>query len=144
MASAGTTRDSFPPYRRSTVIARVNNPDNVDAFEELGVRGISSSIATAWAIDNEIERPALSAWMTDPGRSGDVQEIEVTAEDLEGKTIGELDAGLPSGCLIAMVSRDGQNKVPDQDYTIQCGDHITLLGRNEAVREAIDRCHPHA
>ncbi len=126
------------------VIARVINPDNVEAFEQLGVRAISGSQATAWAIDNAIERPALSAWMTELGRSGDVQEIEVTAEDLIGKTIGELDEGLPSGCLIAMVSRDGQNQVPDQDFTIQQGDHITFLGRKEAVREAIERCHPHA
>ena len=126
------------------VIARVNNPDNVEAFEELGVRGISSSIATAWAIDNEIERPALSAWMTELGRSGDVQEVEVTAEDLVGMTVAELDAEIPNGCLIAMVSRDGENLVPSQEFTIQQGDHLTFLGRRDAVREAIDRCHPAA
>ena len=125
-----------------TVIARVNNPDNVEAFEELGVRAISSSIATAWAIDNEIERPALSAWMTELGRTGDVQEVEVTAEDLVGKTVADIDAEIPNGCLIAMVSRDGENLVPSQEFTIERGDHLTFLGRRDAVREAIDRCNP--
>jgi len=124
------------------VIARVNNPDNVEAVEELGVRAISSSIATAWAIDNEIERPALSAWMTELGRSGDVQEVEVTAEDLVGMTVAELDEEIPNGCLIAMVSRAGENHVPNQDFVIEQGDHLTFLGRTDAVREAIDRCHP--
>ena len=124
------------------VIARVNNPDNVEAFEELGVRAISSSIATAWAIDNEIERPALSAWMTELGRSGDVQEVEVTAQDLVGLTVAEIDDEIPSGCLIAMVSRDGENFVPSQGFTIQRGDHLTFLGRRDAVKEAIARCHP--
>ncbi|HKJ58986.1 MAG TPA: cation:proton antiporter [Halobacteriales archaeon] len=124
------------------VIARVNNPANVEAFEELGVRAIASSVATAWAIDNEIERPALSAWMTELGRSGDVQEVEVTAEDLVGMSVADLDSEIPNGCLIAMVSRDGQNLVPSQEFTIQRGDHLTFLGRRDAVREAIDRCHP--
>ncbi|WP_211312792.1 cation:proton antiporter [Halarchaeum salinum] len=125
-----------------TIIARVNNPDNVDAFSELGVRAVSSSLATAWSIDNLIERPALSNWMTEIGRSGDVQEIEVTADDLVGRTIGELDEALPNGCIIALVGRDGENSVPSEDFTLQAGDHLTFLGRKDAVREAIDRCDP--
>ena len=126
-----------------TIITRVNNPDNVDAFEELGVRAIDSALATAWAIDNAIERPALSAWMTEIGRSGDVQEIEITAEDLVGRTIRDLDRELPGGCIIALVSRGGESQVPDEDFELEYGDHITVLGRREAVRDAIRRCHPH-
>jgi Trk K+ transport system NAD-binding subunit len=125
------------------VIARVNNPDNVDAFEELDVRAISSPLATAWAIDNVIERPALSNWMTELGRSGDVQEIAVTAEDLVGRTIADLHEEVPESCLIALVSRDGTSQVPDPEFTLQYGDHITVLGRTEAVREALRRFHPH-
>jgi Trk K+ transport system NAD-binding subunit len=117
-----------------SVFARVNNPDNVEAFEELGVRAISASIATAWAIDNEIERPAVSKWMTELGRSGDVQEVEVTADDLVGLSVGELDEEIPNGCLIAMVSRGDENLVPSQDFVIERGDHLTFLGRRDAVR----------
>jgi len=138
---AQLSQSTFDP---ETVIARVNNPDNVEAFEELGVRAISASQATAWAIDNAIERPALSGWMTELGRSGDVQEVEVTAEAIVGRTIAELDDEIPSGCLIAMVSRDGENEVPDGNFEIEQGDHLTFLGRTEAVREAIEWCHPDA
>ncbi|WP_259372637.1 cation:proton antiporter domain-containing protein [Halostella salina] len=126
-----------------TVLARANNPDNVDAFEDLGVRTISASMATAWAMDNVIERPALSNWMTELGRTGDVQEIEVTAEDLVGKTIAQLDDELPKGVLIALVGREDDHHVPDGDFTLRQGDHITFLGRTEAVHEALERCHPH-
>lgn len=125
-----------------TIIARANNPDNVDAFEDLGVRTISSSLATAWAIDNVIERPALSNWMTELGRSGDVQEIEITEPSIIGKTIDELDAELPNGVLIALVGRDGNSQVPSRDFTLQNGDHVTFLGRKSAVRDAISLCHP--
>lgn len=124
------------------VISRVNRPENVDAFEELDVETISSTMATSWAIDNRIERPALWNWMTELGRSGDVQEFEVTAEDVAGKTIAELGDGIPEGCLIALVSRDGENMVPDGDFDLQQGDRITLVGQNESVDEALERFHP--
>jgi len=129
-------------FDTETVLARVNSPDNVEAFEELGVQAISASQATAWAIDNAIERPALSAWMTELGRSGDVQEVEVTSEDLIGRTIGDIDDEIPNGSLIAMVSRNDDNRVPDEEFTIRRGDHLTFVGRKEAVRDAIDWCHP--
>jgi len=125
------------------VVARVNEPDNVDAFNELGVETVSASSSTAWAIDNLIERPALSRWMTELGRSGDVQEIEVTDETLVGKTVGEISEMLPSGSMIALVSRDDENTVPDTSQEIHYGDHITVLGRTDSVHEAIERLHPH-
>ena len=126
-----------------TIIARANNPDNVDAFEDLGVRTVSSAMATAWGIDNIIERPALANWMTELGRSGDVQEVEVTADEHVGKSISEFDSELPSGVIIALLSRDENSHVPDPDDVIERGDHLTFLGRREGVHEAIQYCHPH-
>jgi NhaP-type Na+/H+ or K+/H+ antiporter len=122
------------------VITRANNPENVDAFEDLGVRTISSTDATAWAIDNAIERPALAEWMTQLGREGDVQEVAVTSPNLVGRTIKEVGPELPEGCLIALLSRDGETFVPDESTTFQEGDHVTILGQKSAVREAMKQC----
>ncbi|SDN00370.1 NhaP-type Na+/H+ or K+/H+ antiporter [Halogranum gelatinilyticum] len=133
---------SASKFDPETIIARANNPDNVEAFEELGVRTISTTLATAQAMDNLIERPALANWMGELGRSGDVQEIEVTSEELVGRTIREIGPELPGGCLVALVARNGDIEVPDADYTLQMGDRITILGRRDAVREAMDFCHP--
>jgi NhaP-type Na+/H+ or K+/H+ antiporter/Trk K+ transport system NAD-binding subunit len=125
------------------VVARANNPKNVEPFEELGVQAISSPDATAWAMDNVIERPAISNWMTELGRTGDVQEIEITAEDIAGMTVAELDEDLPDGIHIALVGREGESQVPEQDFVLECGDHITILGHTDAVREALELMHPH-
>jgi NhaP-type Na+/H+ or K+/H+ antiporter len=122
------------------VIARANNPNNVEAFEDLGVSTISSAMATAWAIDNQIERPAIANWMTDVGRTGDVQEIEVTNPEIIGRTVREVGPELPDACLIALVNRDDETFVPTADYTIQEGDKITLLGRSESVSEGMEFC----
>ena len=121
------------------VIARANNPNNVEAFEDLGVRTISSAMATAWAIDNQIERPAIAHWMTDIGRSGDVQEVEVKNPDLIGKPISEVGPMLPEACLVALVSGEGHEnaEVPTADYVLAAGDMVTLLGRRESVRDGM-------
>ncbi|MEF8852338.1 MAG: cation:proton antiporter [Haloarculaceae archaeon] len=121
------------------VIARANNPDNVDAFEDLGVRTISSSMATAWAIDNQIERPAIAHWMTDIGRTGDIQEVEVGNEEVIDKPIREVGPMLPDACLVALVSKGDHDsaEVPTADYVVERGDHVTLLGRTESVREGM-------
>ncbi|MFC7248843.1 cation:proton antiporter [Halomicroarcula sp. GCM10025324] len=122
------------------VIARANNPDNVEAFEDLGVRTISSAMATAWAIDNQIERPAIAHWMTDVGRVGDVQEVAVTNPDIVGKSIREVGPMLPEACLVALVSGEGHDNadVPTADYVIQEGDMVTLLGRRDSVRDGME------
>jgi NhaP-type Na+/H+ or K+/H+ antiporter/K+/H+ antiporter YhaU regulatory subunit KhtT len=130
---------SSSKFAVENVIARANNPENVEAFEDLGVRTISSTDATAWAIDNAIERPALANWMTQIGRDGDVQEVELTAQDLVGRTIQEVGPLLPEGCLIALLSRSGETFVPEADTTLQEGDHVTFLGRKQAVREAMQQ-----
>ena len=125
------------------VIARVNEPGNVDAFNELGVRTVSESASTAWAIDNLIERPALSRWMTELGKSGDVQEVEVTDEALVGRTVGDINDELPAGCMVALITRGEENTVPDPTLEIELKDHLTIIGRTESVDEAIGRLHPH-
>ena len=122
------------------VITRVNNPDNVDAFEELGVRPIDSSMATAWAIDNQIERPALAHWMTDLDRFGDVQEVEVENSAVAGRSVDEIHPQLPETCRIVLVTRDGETVVPDGDFDVQRGDRITIIGEHDAVREAMKMC----
>ncbi|AFK19701.1 NAD-dependent epimerase/dehydratase family protein [Haloferax mediterranei ATCC 33500] len=125
-----------------SVLARANNPDNVEAFEELGVRTISSTMATAQAMDNYIERPTMSNWMGEIGRSGDVQEVEVTAEELIGRTIREVGPELPDGCLITLISRNGDTTVPNAEFTLQEGDRITIIGERDAVRNAETFVHP--
>ncbi|MFD1513791.1 cation:proton antiporter [Halomarina rubra] len=125
-----------------TIISRVNNANNVDAFEDLGVRTVAPTTATAQAIDNLIERPALAKWTSGIGESGDVQEIEVTADELVGRSVREVGPELPGGCLIALVARNGQVQVPDADFTLERGDRITLLGDRESVRDAMVFCHP--
>ena len=123
-----------------TVVARVNQPSNTDAFEDLDIEAISSGMSIAWSMDNVIERPAISRWMTEMGRTGDVQEVEVSTEAIAGETVSELMTELPEDCHLALISRGDVNQLPHPDDTIEFGDHLTFIGRKESVRHAIEHC----
>ncbi|GAB7008156.1 cation:proton antiporter [Halorubrum trueperi] len=126
-----------------TVVARVNDPDNVEAFETLDVRAIDVSSAMAWSLDNEIERPTLSHWMNQIGDGHDAQEVTITAETFAGETITDLAAEIPNSVLIAVIDRDDDTFVPHGDTTLRAGDRVTFLGDTEDVETAIRRVHPH-
>jgi Trk K+ transport system NAD-binding subunit len=127
-------------YGVETVVSRVNEPANLDAFEDLDIEAISTSMSVAWSIDNVIERPGISQWMTQLDRDGDVQEVEVTTASSADKTVSELTDELPEGCHLALISRNGTNRLPHPEDTIEQGDRLTFIGRKEAVREAIQYC----
>lgn len=125
------------------VYARVNQPENVDAFRSLSVTAIDDPLATAFAIDNEIERPELAHWMYDLGDGHDIQETELTSDELAGKTIEEVNEEIPGGCLIAEVGQGADAHVPEPDDVLEYGDHVTFLGDTDSVRTAVRRFHPH-
>ena len=126
-----------------SVYARVNEPQNVDAFESIGATAIDSPTATAVAIDDEIERPAITHWMNELGDDHDVQEVAVTSERITGKSIEELNSEIPDGCFVAVVSHEDKNEVPSADRIVEYGDHLTFIGDADAVRRAMNRFHPH-
>jgi NhaP-type Na+/H+ or K+/H+ antiporter len=127
-----------------TVAARVNDAENLESFESIGVRAIDFGSAMAQSLENVLERPAIASWMNDLGRSGDVREIEVTAADLVGETPEELYDELPDGCIIGVISEEGgETHVPSRDHCLQRGDHITFIGQRDAVERAVKRFHPH-
>lgn len=130
-------------YDTEDVYARVNDPENVTTFESLGVVAVDDPKATAYALDNEIERPALAHWMNDLGDGHDIVQLEMTTESLAGKSIREIKDDIPGGVIIAEIGRGENAHVPDADEVIEYGDQITFLGDADAVDRAIKRFHPH-
>jgi len=125
------------------VVGRANQPANLEAFRDLDVQSISAGHAVAAAMDNQIERPGITQWMTEGDREGDVQEVELTERDFDGITVADLAARLPDGCIVAMVGRDGDHTVPDGDFRVQVGDHLTIIGEDrDSVHEALRKVHP--
>ncbi len=134
VAQLATTR-----FDVDTVVARANNPDNVEAFADLDVETISAGFAVADAIDDAIERPALSHWLADAGKTGDVLEVELRNESLADRSVDALTDSLPDGCLVAMVSAGGEDRVPDGEFVVSRGDHLTLVCETNTAMQSARR-----
>lgn len=136
LLAAQLVRNRFDP---DSVIARVNRPDNEEPFQELGIETVSRADATAQMLDGHIESPAMTRWMETIGQEGDVQEIAVRNPDLVGSTVRELDSRLPERVLLCMIGDEDDAHLPDREETIESGDHVTVIGAREAVREAMEQ-----
>ena len=119
------------------VICRANEPDTLDAFEDLGVETISSTHATAQAIDDVIERPAMARWTDMLGEEGDVQEVTLRNEAFVGRQLNEVSSELPGRCLIVLITHGTETFVPEATYALQENDHLTLVGEREAVQSGV-------
>jgi NhaP-type Na+/H+ or K+/H+ antiporter len=119
------------------VICRANDPDNVEAFDDLGVDTISSTFAVAQAIDNVIERPAMAQWVDMLGEEGDVQEVILRNEAFVGRPLNEAGPELPGRCLIALVTHGEETFVPEATYTLRENDHLTLVGEYDDVQSGV-------
>jgi len=67
--------------------------------------------------------------------SDDHVEIVYPSNKFEGKRIGDLS--ISRDCLIAIISRNGELIVPHGDTVLQTGDKLTIVGKEEAVKEVI-------
>jgi Trk K+ transport system NAD-binding subunit len=123
-----------------TVVARVNRPENTEAFRNLDIETISAGLSVAQSMDNLIERPGIARWMSELDRDGDVQEVEVSSEVIAGETIADLRADLPDDVHVALITRDHANRLPHADDRIELGDHLTFIGRKASVRQALTYC----
>ena len=61
--------------------------------------------------------------------------LPISALKPTGALIGKplREAGIPRGCLVAMLLRDGQSFVPDGHIVLQESDEITIIGEDEGL-----------
>jgi trk system potassium uptake protein TrkA len=125
-------------YGVSRVVARCNNPRNLEHFELLGVKpAISATDLILRLIEHEVPKYGLVHLLDLPEERLEIIELEV-ADDSEaaGKRVREL--GLPEGSLVISILRDGGGFVPTGDSLVQASDEVLLVldvGIEERVTE---------
>lgn len=114
-------------FGKTRVIARVNNPENEEFFEQLGVRErVSGTRAVLEILDRKVgQSPIVLLGMLE---RSNVEAVEVLLSDtsrLIGRTLSEVT--LPKETLIISVLRDGQVMLPDGRMQFQLGDILIAL-----------------
>ncbi len=124
------------------IVARVNDEENFQAFEDLGIKSMNPDLSSAIILENLVERPEIFNMM-EIGRKGDIVEVSVKNEEIIGKKLKNIYQEatgtykrFPKESLIVLVRRGEEDIIPHGDLVFEEGDRITILGREKAVQEA--------
>ena len=114
-------------YLCDRVIARVNNPRNLEHFKLLGVQPVvSATDLILRLIEHEVPQYGLVHLLDLREESLEIIEIEVTpGAPAASKRVDEI--AVPDGSLIISVLRGGEGFVPKQDTVIEAGDEVLLV-----------------
>ena len=114
-------------YGVSRVVARCNNPRNLEHFELLGVKpAISATDLILRLIEHEVPKYGLVHLLDLPEERLEIIELEVAEDsDAASKKVSEL--GLPDGSLVISILRDGGGFVPTGESTVHAGDEVLLV-----------------
>ncbi len=120
-------------FSEEKLVARVNEPENLRAFMDLGIRSISPITATALMLDSMVGHPDLFT-MCEVSEEGDILEVEVSNKRVIGKAIK--DISLPEDTLLVLVRREGKSLIAHGETQLSEGDLVTIIGKLGAVQEA--------
>jgi trk system potassium uptake protein len=114
-------------YGVERVIARCNNPRNLQHFELLGVKpAVSATDLILRLIEHEVPRYGFLHLLDLPQERLEIIEVEVSpGAPAAGKRVREL--GIPDGALVISILRDGTGFVPLADSVVEAGDEVLLV-----------------
>jgi trk system potassium uptake protein len=114
-------------YGVERVIARCNNPRNLQHFELLGIKpAVSATDLILRLIEHEVPRYGLLHLLDLPQERLEIIEVEVArGSPADGAQVKDL--GLPDGSLAISILRDGTGFVPLADSEIQEGDEVLVV-----------------
>ena len=114
-------------YEVERIVARVNNPRNLDHFKELGIEpAVSATDLILRLIEHEVPQYGLVHLLDLAGDRLEIIELIVHEESpVAGHRVGEVD--MPDGSLIISVLREGGGFVPQGDTVIEAGDEVLVV-----------------
>ena len=114
-------------YLCERIIARVNNPRNLQWFELLGIQpAVSATDLILRLIEHEVPSYGLVHLLDLPAEQLEIIEVEVSnGAPAAGHAVSDVE--LPDGSLIISVLRGGKGFVPKADTVIEAGDEVLLV-----------------
>lgn len=124
-------------FKAKKVIARVNDPRNVDTFRLLGIENV---VCSAEVLTRMIEQEADQEHMhliasLNQGKAGICSFTLQENTTLHGAALRDLS--FPSGALIISVIRDGVLTIPNGSTVLQRGDELVAVAGEKAQKALV-------
>ena len=119
-------------YGVPRTIALVNDPENQQIFEKLGITvAFSATQIIASLIEQQTASSDIQNLLPIAEGKVNVSEIALEADNpVVGKTIDEIQ--LPNGTLISCILRQGEVIVPSGENSLQALDRLIVIGQPES------------
>jgi len=129
-------------YGVERVVARCNNPRNLQHFELLGIKpAVSATDLILRLIEHEVPQYGLVHLLDLKQEQLEIIEMEVVAGSVaDGTAVRDLD--LPDGSLVISILRDGGGSVPTGESVVKGGDQVLLvldIGLEDSVTDRFSR-----
>jgi len=114
-------------YLCDRIIARVNNPRNLETFKLLGIQpAVSATDLILRLIEHEVPRYGLVHLLDLPEERLEIIELVVSDDaPAAGREVQQVE--LPEGSLVISVLREGGGFVPKADTVIRAGDEVLVV-----------------
>jgi trk system potassium uptake protein TrkA len=114
-------------YEVARIVARVNNPRNLQHFKLLGIQpAVSATDLILRLIEHEVPEYGLVQLLAlEEERLEIIELVVASGSAAAGRRVAEVP--LPDGSLIISVLRNGTGFVPKADSVINAGDQVLLI-----------------
>ena len=114
-------------YDVERIVARVNNPRNLQHFKLLGIEpAVSATDLILRLIEHEVPQYGLVHLLDLAGDRLEIIELQVAESSVAvGRRVADVD--MPEGSLIISILRDGGGFVPKSETVIEGGDEVLVV-----------------
>ncbi len=115
------------PIASGRVVARVDDPRNVDRFEEAGAVPVTGPLSRA---------PSMIYNLVRPGKRSLYEVVITEGSPVVGERVEDID--LPSSATVVIVLRGDHLVSPDPDLVLQRGDVLTIVSPDDQASDALE------
>lgn len=124
---------AYEHFGTQTVIARLNDRNNYDRFQTLGVLIVDPSTAIVSLLNHFVKSPGAASLLMGMHEGQNIVDIYIKNPNLFG--IALKDIRLPFDTIIMSVKRRGVLIIPHAYTRLEAGDLITVVGSLKSIKE---------
>ncbi len=115
-------------------VALISDSAKAQRLREEGVRVVTPSLSTLFVLEGMVTHPLTFELLARPDADKHMVEVVLRNPSIAGRPLRKVR--LPGDALILLVRRDEESIIPHGNTVLQSGDVLTLIGSEEAIREA--------
>lgn len=126
-------RLAYENFGTGQMVVRLNDHENLERFQRLGVTVLDPSTAVVSLLDHFIRSPSTTALLLGQDGSQAMEDFVLANPELDGTPLRDME--LPLDTLVVAVDRQGEKLVCHGHTQIEVGDRVAVVGSRDSLEE---------